>query len=81
MSFFKKGHQPILIKSITPPKAGSCLYIPPAPASRVHSYCDFCGKQVTCKYKAKFERLKQELAPIKIECKYYEEWSGYSNVK
>jgi hypothetical protein len=45
-----------------------------------NTICAFCSKHKTCKYKAKFERLKQELTPLDDKCKYYEEWSGY-NVK
>lgn len=54
-------------------------YISPMPI-KLRSNCAFCGKQAVCRYKAKFERLKHELDPLEVNCKYYEEWSGY-NVK
>lgn len=62
---FKKA---LLIGSQTPE------YISPPPM-RMRSNCALCSKQNVCRYKAKFERLKHELDPLDVNCKYYEEWS------
>lgn len=35
--------------------------------------CVFCANQATCKYKAKFERLKKEFKPMRIECQYFKD--------